>query len=93
MLARLANANARLRLQEMLSGLSPDADIQALDGVREHIERTVEEARLTREVADEDLERRLGYIRDAETTAAARAQLTEMKRARGRMLLAVPAAS
>jgi len=93
MLARLANATARLRLQEMLSGLSHDADIQALDGVREHIERTVEEARLTREVADEDLERRLGYIRDAETTASARAQLTEMKRARGRMLLAVPAAS
>src|SRR6185503_6348407 len=82
MLARLANANARLRLQEMLSGVSHDADIQALDGVREHIERTVEEARLTREVADEDLERRLGYIRDAETTAAARAQLTEMKRSR-----------
>jgi hypothetical protein len=45
------------------------------------------------EDADEDLERRLGYIRDVEATTAARAQLTEMKRARGRMLLAVPAAS
>ena len=93
MLARLANATTRLRLQETLSGISPDADIQALDTVREHIERVVAEARLTRDLGDEDLERRLGHIREAETTAGARAQLTEMKRARGRMLLPVPAAS
>jgi phage shock protein A len=91
MLARLANASARLKLQETLTGLSPDADIQALDAVREHIERVVAEARLTREVGDEDLTRRLGYIRDAEITAGARAQLAEMKRARGRALLPVPA--
>lgn len=90
MLARLANASARLKLNETLSGISPDADIQALDTVREHIERVVAEARLTRDLGDEDLERRLGYIRDAETTAGARAQLTEMKRSRGRTLLPVP---
>ena len=71
MLARLANATARLRLQEMLSGFSHDADIQALDGVREHIERSVEEARLTREVADEDLETAMATVLWIEASRAA----------------------
>ena len=87
MVARLANAKARMRLQETLSGLSLDADIRALDEIRDHINRLVTEAQLSREVGDTDLERRLGSIREAEATAAARAQLDEMKRSRGRRLL------
>jgi phage shock protein A len=87
MLARLANARARLRFQETLSGLSPDADIRALDAVRDHINRLVEEAKMTRDLEDSDLERRLGKIRDAEASAAARSQLEELKRARRRQLL------
>jgi phage shock protein A len=87
MTARLANARARLRLQETLSGLSLDADIQALDAIRDHINRLVTEAQLSREVGDSDLERRLGNIREAEANAAARAQLEELKRARRRKLL------
>jgi phage shock protein A len=87
MLARLANARARLRFQETLSGLSPDADIRALDAVRDHINRLVEEAKMTRDLGDSDLERRLGKIRDAEASAAARSQLEELKRARRRRLL------
>ncbi len=87
MLARLANARARLRFQETLSGLSPDADIRALDAVRDHINRLVEEAKMTRDLGDSDLERRLGKIRDAEANAAARSQLEELKRARRRQLL------
>jgi phage shock protein A len=82
MLARLANARARLRLHETLSGLSPEADIQALDAVREHVNRLVSEVSLVREGGDPELERRLGLIRDAEAQAAARAQLDELKRAR-----------
>ena len=87
MVARLANAKARMRLQETLSGLSLDADIRALDEIRDHINRLVTEAQLSREVGDTDLERRLGTIREAEATAAARAQLDEMKRSRSRRLL------
>jgi phage shock protein A len=87
MLARLANARARLRFQETFSGLSPDADIRALDAVRDHINRLVEEAKMTRDLEDSDLERRLGKIRDAEASAAARSQLEELKRARRRQLL------
>ena len=87
MLARLANAKARLRFQETLSGLAPDADIRALEDVREHIHRLVEETKIHRDLADSELERRLGKIREAEAEAARRAQLDELKRARGRGLL------
>jgi phage shock protein A len=89
MLARLANAKARLRLQETLNGLSPEADIRALDSVRDHINRLVEEAQVSRDLRDSDLERRLGAIREAEATIAARAQLEELKRSRKRALLPV----
>ena len=82
MLTRLANARARLRFQETLSGLSPDADIRALDAVREHIDRLVEEAKVSRDFGDSELERRLGSIRAAEADAAARSQLAELKRTR-----------
>lgn len=89
MLARLANAKARLRFQETLGGLAPDADIRALEGVREHIERLVEETKIHRDLGDAELERRLSRIRDAEADASRRAQLDELKRARGRMLLSM----
>jgi len=87
MLARLANAKARLKLQETLTGLSPDADIRALDAVRDHINRIVEEAKVTRDLGDSELERRLGKIRAAEADAAARSQLEELKRTRRERLL------
>ncbi len=87
MLARLAHAEARLRLQETLDGLSPDADIRALDSVRDHIERLAAEVRLSHDVADADLEHRLASIRDAEAAAGAQAQLSELKRVRRPVLL------
>ena len=87
MLARLANAKARARLQQTLNGFATDADMQALDAVREHVERQVTEVQLGRDVADSALEQRLGAIRDAEATNAARAQLDELKRTRQRRLL------
>lgn len=89
MVARLANAKARLRLHETLRGLSPEADIQALDAVRDHVERLATEVQLVREGGDPALERRLGTIRDAEVAAAARAQLDELKRTRHAALAAV----
>jgi phage shock protein A len=82
MLARLASAKARLRFQETLVGLSSDADIRALEEVREHVNRLVAETQVSREVGDGELERRLGRIREAEAESAARAQLEELKRSR-----------
>ena len=87
MLARMANAKLRLQLRETLGGLATEADIQALDAVREHINRLVNEAQVSRELGDGELEQRLTRIREAEAEASARAQLHEMKRTRGRGLL------
>jgi phage shock protein A len=81
-LARLANAKARLRLQETLKGLSPEADIQALEDVRAYVDRLAAEVQVSREVGDAELAKKLDTIREAETTAAAQAQLQELKRAR-----------
>jgi phage shock protein A len=90
MLARLASAKARLRFQETLVGLSSDADIRALDEVRDHVNRLVAETQITRDVGDGELERRLGRIREAEAESSARAQLEELKRSRrGEQLLPI----
>ena len=40
MLAKMASAQARMRIQEQLEGLSVDAEVKALDNVREHIKNT-----------------------------------------------------
>jgi phage shock protein A len=89
MLARMANAKLRLQLRETLNGLSPEADIQALESVRESINRLVNEAQVSRDLGDGELEQRLGRIREAEAAASARAQLDELKKARKRTLLPV----
>ncbi len=94
MAVRLANARARLRLQETLSGLSPEADIRALDEVRDHVNRLVAEATLSRDVADAGLAERLDRIRAAEADAGARAELEELKRSRAKLVpMVVPAAA
>jgi phage shock protein A len=87
MVARLANARARLRLQETLNGLSPEADIRALEAMREYVNRVVSEVQMTHDLGDGDLDRKLADIREAEADASARAQLEELKRARPRRLL------
>ena len=61
MLAKLANAKARLRLQETIKGISPDADIRALEEVRSHVERLV--ANREQHEVDGDGERRIGRHR------------------------------
>jgi phage shock protein A len=88
-LARLANARARLRFQETIKGLVPDADIQALEEVRAYVERLAAEVDITREVSDSELEQKLESIRAAEADSAARAQLEELKRAKHRALVPV----
>ena len=49
MLAKKANAEARIQIQETLDGLSTDADIRALDNVREGIDKLQAEADAYRE--------------------------------------------
>jgi phage shock protein A len=45
MLAQMLSAQARLKIQNQLDGLSVDAEVRALDNVREHIKTTVAEAK------------------------------------------------
>ena len=88
-MARLANAKARLRLQETMKGLTPDVDIQALEEVRAHIDRLSAEVEVSREVNDAELEQRIERVREAEADAAARAELDELKRIKKRSLVRV----
>lgn len=85
MLATLANANARRRLDQALEGLSVDADMRALESVREHIARVATEGELDREIGggDDGLRRRLRAIRDDARHEAARRELEELKRGMG----------
>lgn len=80
MLATLANANARRRLNEAVDGLSVDADMKALEAVRDHIARLATEGTLDREIGgDEHTRRRLRAIRDDVRHEAARRELEELK--------------
>lgn len=88
MLATLANAQARRRIQEALDGLSVDADMQALESVREHVARLSTEGSLERELGDPGLRTRLRAIHDEAREEAARRELTEIKQ----QLLPEPAA-
>jgi phage shock protein A len=71
MLAKMASAEARVRIGEQLEGLSVDAEVKALENVREHIKTTIAEANLNQELGESDLDTRLKKLRDAtgETTS------------------------
>ncbi len=63
MLAKMQSAEARIKIQEQLEGLSVEADVQALDTVREHIKTTIAEADLGKELNKSDLDTRLSELR------------------------------
>jgi phage shock protein A len=79
MLATLANAQARRRIQEAFEGFSIEAEMRALEGVREHIARTVSEGNLERELDAEGLDARIREIRVEARAEAARRELAEIK--------------
>jgi phage shock protein A len=81
MIAKFQSASARLSIQESLDGLSIDAEVQALAGVRDHIKGKVAEARLGTELRESDLDTRLKTLNRTAGAVTARAQLEEMKRA------------
>ena len=82
MLATLANAQARRRLQVAIEGLSVDAEMDALESVREHISHVAMEGQLGKELGDEDdgLRHRLREFRDEARREAARTELEQLKR-------------
>ena len=80
MMAQLANAQARKRIQEAIDGLSVDSDMQALENVREHVSRLRAEGNIERELGDEGLRTRVRAIREEARTEGARRELAELKR-------------
>jgi phage shock protein A len=81
MLARLQSAQARIRIQEQLEGLSVESEVKALENVREHIKTTVAQANLDKELSETSLEKRLAGLRAQSGEVAARQQLDQLKAA------------
>ena len=80
MLAARANAQARIQIQESLSGLSTDADIAALDNVRQSIHKLRAEADVGAEIDGSSLDGKLKKIRERTASSTAKSQLEELKR-------------
>ena len=80
MLAKREHAKARLKIQEQLSGLTADAEIRALDGVRESIHKLEAQADVSAEVQGSGMDAKLSKIKSATGSAAARTELEEIKR-------------
>jgi phage shock protein A len=79
MLARMQSAQARLKIQEQLDGLSVDAEVKALDNVREHIKTTVAAANLGKELSETSLDARLSALKEKAGDVQAKQQLAELK--------------
>jgi phage shock protein A len=79
MLAKMQSAQARIKIQQQIDGLSVDADVKALDNVREHIKTTIAEANLGRELGDSSLDARLAALRNQAGDVQAKQQLAELK--------------
>jgi phage shock protein A len=82
MIARLRSAEAKLRIQQQLEGLSVEADVKALENVREHVRTVVAEASLNKELSGSDLDARLQALRSQTGEASAKAELERLKAAR-----------
>jgi len=79
MLAKMQSAQARIKVQGQLDGLSVDAEVKALDNVRQHIKNTIAEANLGKELSESSLDSRLDALRSQVGDVQSRNQLAELK--------------
>ena len=82
MMARLRNAQARVRIQHALESLSYDDDVRALEEVRESIQQMLAQAGVNREIHTAEVEEKLDEIRKRNAETKAQAELDEIKRRR-----------
>ncbi len=82
MLARLRNAQARIRVERALEGLAYDEDLRALAEVRESIQRMLTQSGVNRELHGADIDQKLDEIRRRNADARVQAELDELKRSR-----------
>lgn len=79
MIAKMQSAQARIKVQEQLDGLSVDAEVKALDNVRQHIKTTIAEANLGKELSESTLDSRLAALKSQVGDVQSRNQLAELK--------------
>jgi len=82
MMARLRNAQARVRIQQALESLSYDEDVRSLEEVRESIQQTLAQAGVNRELHSAEVDEKLAEIRRRNAEAKAEAELDDIKRRR-----------
>jgi phage shock protein A len=82
MLAKMQSAQARVRIQDQLEGLSVDAELRALENVRTGIKDTISKAKLGDELRENDLDVRLKALRTNSSKATARNKLEALKKER-----------
>ena len=87
MMAKLQSAQARIRIQQQLDGLSVDNEVKALDNVRDHIKTTIAQANLEKELGESSLDRRLAQLRSQSGEVTARQQLDQLKAAQAQKAL------
>jgi phage shock protein A len=93
-LAVWAGARMRRQVRAAIDGLSVDADVRALEGVREHVAKLATEAHLDAEIArGSELGARLAEIRGEARHEAARQEVEVLKRRLRPALGAEPAAT
>jgi phage shock protein A len=81
MMAKMASAEVKVRIQEQLDGLSVDAEVKALDNVRAHIKETIAQANLGQELAESDLDQRLKKLRASSGDVTAKSEWEKMRQA------------
>lgn len=80
MLAKRENAIAQKKIQDQLSNLSVDADVKALNGVRESIHKLEAEVDIAKEVNSGNLDSKLKNIKAKAANVSAMNELEEMKK-------------
>jgi phage shock protein A len=78
-MAKMHSAQARLKIQEQLDGLSVDDEVKALDNVRTHIKNVIAESNLTKELSDSSLDSRLSKLKNQVGDVQARQELEALK--------------
>jgi phage shock protein A len=80
MLAKRENALAQKKIGEQLSNLSVDADVKALNSVRESIHKLEAEVDVSKEIGSTGLDAKLKNIKAKTVNATAKNELDELKK-------------
>lgn len=80
MIAKRENAIAQKKIQDQLSNLTVDADVKALNAVRDSIHKLEAEADISKEINSNSLDGRLKDIKVKAVNATAKSELDEMKK-------------